>query len=180
MGNAISSSFNDDLVELFSGNYSSFKYFISYYERNQSEVDDIIQNALLQALLSQNSFRYQSSLKTWVFGILKNVARRHISKEVSGTNVIIHISDSDIYTQLMESQCADEAFDPEKIVEINQELMKYQKELDYMSEGLRKTFELYFIEEETYDAIGEKLGIPTGTVKSRVSRIRKQLSRSVN
>lgn len=178
MSEAASVSFDDELVKLFSGSYASFRYFISYYEKNQSEIDDIIQNALLQALLCKESFRYQSSLKTWVFGILKNVARRHISREISISNVISNIEDDEAYAQILENQSAGNSFNPEKITEINQELKRYQLEIDYMSDELKKTFELYFIEDESYEEVGMKLGIPTGTVKSRVSRIRKILSDS--
>lgn len=53
-----------------------------------------------------------------------------------------------------------------------QQILEY---LDTFPNNIRKIFELFYVDNMTAEKIGEVLNIPTGTVKSHLSRTRKKL-----
>lgn len=59
--------------------------------------------------------------------------------------------------------------------------MTYQeliKEFKKLPETTRRIFELFYIENLTVDTISEQLSIPTGTIKSTLSRTRKRIKKT--
>jgi RNA polymerase sigma factor (sigma-70 family) len=109
----------------------------------------------------------RAAFSTWVFGIALNLLRRHARTEVyqlgmfsrTGTDPALPSDESTIVDRL----AADE-FWP-----------KVAAELADMDVTDRDVLTLFAWAEMSYGAIAETLGIPIGTVRSRLSRARDRL-----
>jgi RNA polymerase sigma factor (sigma-70 family) len=109
----------------------------------------------------------RAAFSTWVFGIAINLLRRHARTEIyqlgmfsrTGTDPARTSDESAIVDRL-----AAGAFWP-----------KVAAELADMDETDRDVLTLYAWAEMSYTAIAETLGIPVGTVRSRMSRARDRL-----
>jgi RNA polymerase sigma-70 factor (ECF subfamily) len=70
--------------------------------------------------------------------------------------------------------------DPEKLVDERQAFDVLARVLDSLDDDLRQVFVLFEIEDLTMATIAEMLGIPQGTVASRLRRAREQFQARVN
>jgi RNA polymerase sigma-70 factor (ECF subfamily) len=89
---ATSSTFDADLEALKRGDEAAFESLINRYHgpmmrlamayvRDRGAAEDVVQETWLTCLRSLEKFEGRSSLKTWLFGILINVARSRRRKE---------------------------------------------------------------------------------------------------
>jgi RNA polymerase sigma-70 factor (ECF subfamily) len=89
---ATSSTFDADLDALKRGDEAAFESLINRYHgpmmrlamayvRDRGVAEDVVQETWLTCLRSLEKFEGRSSLKTWLFGILINVARSRRRKE---------------------------------------------------------------------------------------------------
>jgi RNA polymerase sigma-70 factor (ECF subfamily) len=70
--------------------------------------------------------------------------------------------------------------DPEKLVDERQAFDILARLIESLDEDLRQVFVLYEVEDFTMAAIAEMLGIPPGTVASRLRRAREQFEARAN
>lgn len=55
--------------------------FVAHLLRGDAQIDDIVQNAFIEAHRSARRFRGDGSVKTWLFGIAVNLVRHHLRGE---------------------------------------------------------------------------------------------------
>ena len=81
-----------DLEALRAGDAAAFERLVERYSdallrlafsyvRDRSVAEEVVQETWLQVIRSLDRFEGRSSLKTWIFGILVNVARHHQRRE---------------------------------------------------------------------------------------------------
>ncbi len=70
----------------------------------------------------------------------------------------------------LERWAADPAPDPGRTLELREARRHLADALESLSPRLREAFQLRFLHELSYDEISERLGVPGGTVKSRIHR----------
>jgi RNA polymerase sigma-70 factor, ECF subfamily len=129
------------------------------------EAEDLVQETFLQALKAAHRFRGQSSLYTWLHGILLNLSRHYHRDQ--GRMVYDD--------QLVASQ---EAAAPANAVletDFQAASDEVQKALRQLPGPLREVLVLRFYEEMKLDEIAGHLGVPRGTVKSRLHYALKQM-----
>ena len=66
---------------------------------------------------------------------------------------------------------------PDRLLEQREARASLLRALDGLSPKLREVVQLRFFQELPYEEIGERLGVPEGTVKSRIHRGRAELKR---
>ncbi len=71
----------DELVKEFVEFKSQLKSFLLRYTANSSDAEDIVQDTFVKAVEKINTFRRESSLKTWVFSIGANLARDRLRSQ---------------------------------------------------------------------------------------------------
>ena len=76
---------NEDLEirikEIFHCHYEDVYQFLVYFTGNRNEAEDLTQEVFIRLLHALPSFQGQSSLKTWILAIARNVAVDHYRKQ---------------------------------------------------------------------------------------------------
>lgn len=152
---------------------SKLKRFLRRYERSPGELDDIIQDAMLEATRCADRFQARSSVETWFFGIAANVARNHVARCSKRSGQMESLDES---PHMMDAESAhrprDSSMDVSQQVAYRQLAGIVDVTLSGLSPDLRGTFDLACLQEESYRDVAEIQAIPIGTVRSRVNRVR--------
>jgi RNA polymerase sigma factor (sigma-70 family) len=170
-----------DIVLARSPRARTLRRMLRRYERNDSDVEDIIQDMAVLALTSPEKFGGKSSAHTWLIGVALNVARHHVARrarEAARTTSLdalqeIHPEDDSPADGAARAQC------PSQMARQREMLQMVERELSLLTEDLRQTFDLACLQEHSYEDVAQALNIPTGTVRSRVARVRETLRQSI-
>ena len=147
---------------------------------NQSDACDVVQEVFLKVFRGVNSFREQSSLRTWVYRIAVNEANnhrrwfaRHCRREVSLEKECTDQDHVIGFAQDPGPSPYDQALDSETRVLVERALIR-------VNPLFRTAVILRDIQNMSYEEIAEILQISLGTVKSRIVRGREALRRELS
>jgi RNA polymerase sigma factor (sigma-70 family) len=132
-----------------------------------SDADDLVQQALLQAVVGWSTFRGEAEVSTWVFGIAHNLARQHISRKAAGP-VQFGCDDG-----LDETPC--QALGPCEQLMQREALAHLQDALDSLPANQSKALWLVAVDGLSYGEAAALLRVSMATVKHRVARARTAL-----
>ncbi len=118
--------------------------------------DDLAQDAIIKALSRLGMLKDRGALKTWVFRILTNCYRDWYRSYQEHVDI-----------EVLELSCSD---CPEEYADQDRTIHRVRCAMAQLSEDHRQAIALVDIEGFTYIEAGEALGIPMGTVMSRLSR----------
>jgi RNA polymerase sigma-70 factor (ECF subfamily) len=138
---------------------------------NPSDVEDLVQDTLLEAMRCMGQFQGQSRPETWLFGIALNLSRSY-HKRARVRDIY-----SDVETDEIPSDRCD---DPCELVSQRQSMRRVELAVGQLPGDSYKLLELVVHDNLSYDDAAREMGIPTGTVRSRVSRMRSHLRRSMD
>jgi RNA polymerase sigma-70 factor (ECF subfamily) len=141
--------------------------FIVKHIGNTSEAEDLAQQAFVEAARSYGSFRGESQLSSWLYGIALNLVRNYLSRAPERRHDFV--SDS----VLQDHPSAD--LSPERIVEQNQTMALLQESLNELPENMRDILLMVGLDDISYEEAAALLTVPIGTVRSRLSRARSAL-----
>ncbi len=143
---------------------------------DSSRADDIAQEALLKAYLSFGRFEGKARFTTWLFRIAYNCLYDH--KYKSGKCVTEPLAYETVFGQCSDgaeepsgSGYADESDSADKRFEHQQLYMA----IEALSEHERTVVLLFYMEEKSINDIVLITGMPSGTVRSYLSRARGHL-----
>jgi RNA polymerase sigma-70 factor (ECF subfamily) len=132
--------------------------------RNPERADDLVQETLVRALDKESLWQPGTDLRAWLFTLMHNqnvnTVRRAIREGVS-------VNVEDVSGALVA------ATDPT----VSRKLCELDRALGRLPEDQRRVILLIGLEGMAYDTAAEVLGIPIGTVRSRLSRGRENLRR---
>ena len=131
--------------------------------RDRQEVDDLVHDCLVRALDQLHTRREEGDLRAWLFTIMHNlfVSRARRNKARARTVSLEEVNQDDLAvgsTQDGHMQARD-----------------LVRALDDLSEEQRSVLLLVTVEDLSYAQVAQVLGIPIGTVMSRLSRARERL-----
>jgi RNA polymerase sigma-70 factor (ECF subfamily) len=145
---------------------------------NETDAEDITQEVFLKALISMHRFREESSLQTWLFRIATNLCRdlhRRRQREKGWLSLWRRADGEEDTGDECAIEIPDTHDDPEKALlreELNDLL---QQAMDHLPIAMREVLVLHDVESLSYEEIAQALGIPLGTVKSRLFHARARL-----
>jgi RNA polymerase sigma-70 factor (ECF subfamily) len=137
--------------------------------RRPADADDLVQDTYLKAFRSEAQFQRGTNLKAWLFTILHNTFRN--MRRHDGRNPIEVDSE---YVDQAPAHAPNE-YSPEELLTRATLDADLQAALDGLPEAFRQAVWLRDVEELTYAEIAGVLGVPIGTVMSRISRGRRAL-----
>jgi RNA polymerase sigma factor (sigma-70 family) len=141
-----------------------------YLTRNESDAQDVVQDAYLRALKYFDGFRGGDG-RAWLLAIVRNTAftsRRRHRLEASAAEF-----DEQLHSAGIEDQHPEAAL----LGASARELL--HQALDRLPLEFREVIVLRELQGLSYKEIGEVTGVPAGTVMSRLSRARSRLQRAL-
>ncbi len=144
--------------------------------RNPLDAEDLVQEAFLRAYRFYHQFEEGTNFKAWIFKILTNTFINHYRKKTRGPQQV----------ELEKIQPYYPAPNDEGAGTITADDFSHYQDffgdeinhaLQQLSEDFRWVIILCDLEEFSYKEIATMLGIPIGTVMSRLSRARMQLQK---
>ena len=136
--------------------------------RNEADAQDLVQDTYVKAFKSARQFTPGTNLKAWLFTILHNTFRNR--RRDQGRDPV------DVDSDRMDTAApVDPAATPEQQLLRGSLDVNLQDALDALPEAFREAVWLRDVEEFPYAEIAEMVGVPVGTVMSRISRGRRML-----
>ncbi|HEV8446910.1 MAG TPA: RNA polymerase sigma factor [Gemmatimonadaceae bacterium] len=139
----------------------------------RADAEDLVQEAVLHALRGFGGFTLGTSFKAWFFRILQNafLTRRRTSR----ADKQVHLDSAPELTLMESTDGGRRSFgrDPSVLAEFDSD--EVAAALRRLPDEHRVVASMYFVDELSYQEIADALGIPVGTVRSRLHRARKTL-----
>jgi RNA polymerase sigma-70 factor (ECF subfamily) len=158
--------FTIDLSEYLDGLYS----YALALSRNRAEAEDLVQETCLRAIRAMGSLRAESSAKSWLFTILRNIWFNQLRHRRTAPEIVeLDLDGSG------PNQAADTAKDPQAAYISDIEQKQVRTAIKQLSEESREIILLREYEGLSYQEIAAVLECPLGTVMSRLARARRKL-----
>ena len=164
-----------ELVRRFQGRVTNL---ISRVLNDRECADDLAQEVFVRVFVHRRNYRHGAKLSTWLFTIAANLAKNEIRRRVRRRNWF----SLDALQELL-SDSAIQLADPTEGSEVALERKQLQgavgRAIATVPEKYRLALVLRDIEGLAYEEIAQVLGIPGGTVRSRINRARSMLKRKL-
>lgn len=145
---------------------------------NQHNAEDLVAETVLKAYENFSALKNHCKLKSWLYKILYNqfVSMNRKNSRMKETNTIGTGDDS---FSLFEKLTATGIENPENIFLQKLTTASVQKAIEQLPLVFKKALVLSDMEQFSYNEISKILGVPIGTVRSRIARARRQLEISL-
>ncbi len=155
--------------------YKSMVYELAYrMTRNREEAEDVLQDTFLKAMRSLHAYRPDYKFSTWLLTIASRLcidrwraaSHRETSLDSQPSGTALQVAHP--------GEAPDEQVFKREIATLVEQGMKQVPEDYRIILVLRHRLDL------TYEEIASVLGIPLGTVKTRIHRARERLARALS
>ena len=141
-------------------------FFRLCWDRDRSE--DLVQELFIKLMTGSKRYRSQGRMSTFVYRVATNLWIDHYRAQRPRPRMFSYDQVVHPDTDCAPMQFADDAASPSDDLIDREEREKMRRSLDRLTEPHRLVFELAVYQERPYSEISELLGIPLGTVKSRM------------
>jgi len=145
--------------------------------RDETEAQDALQDAYLQAYRSIGQFRGDAALATWLSRLVLNECLGRLRRNNRRQKVVPIVSSPT--DREIDAVCANESELPERTVGRAQMRALLERKLDEIPEAFRVVFVLRSVEELSVEETAQSLGIAEATVRSRHFRAKSLLRESL-
>lgn len=147
-------------IESIYAEYNSFVRRSLFWMVGPDALDDLVQECFVKVWQNLSRFSGQSSIKTWIYRIAMNTAIDHLRKQKRHW--------------FLKTQQETVSVVPANDLELPQLI---EKGIQQLPLKLRSAFVLFYKMELSVQEVGEALGLPEGTVKSRLFKSRQTFVR---
>lgn len=139
--------------------------FAHWLTQDRSEAEDLVQETYAKALRGFSSFQQGTNFRAWMFRILRNA----FLSSKSGLKTTVPLEEDNA------PESAHDLSTPETLLMAQADRDAVQAALAELPTHSREILLLCEVEEMSYQEIAEALGLPIGTVMSRLFRARQAL-----
>jgi RNA polymerase sigma-70 factor (ECF subfamily) len=138
-------------------------YYVAKLIGNPDAAVDVLQQLWVQVFATIGRLREPAALRTWLYRIARGIALNRIRSEATRRRI--------------EREAAESAWQEreEEIRFDDEDLSALHAALDLLNERQREVLVLHFLEELSIAEIAEVVGVPAGTVKSRIHHAKREL-----
>jgi RNA polymerase sigma-70 factor (ECF subfamily) len=149
--------------------------------RNRESAADLVQEASVLAFKSFHTFQLGTNFRAWFLKVLTNAFLQSLRKAQRAPEMVDleDAPDLYIYKRSREAGLAADAADPASVILEQLDAEDIAEAIGSLPEEFRVVATLYLIEDMSYEEIAEAVGVPIGTVRSRLHRSRKALQKSL-
>ena len=135
---------------------------------NEATAEDLLSEVFLDVWRQADRFQARSSVSTWLMAIarFKALSARRVRKDAE-------------LDETIEATVADPADDPEVMLEKKSRDALVRKAVTTLSPEHREIIDLVYYHEKSVDECAQILGVPSGTVKTRMFYARRKLAEMV-
>jgi len=174
---ALASSGEDDLVEqlrrgersaigmAYEAHHGAVRAFARRLVGDESVAEDIVHDTFVALPRAVQRFRGEGSLRGFLIGVAANHGKRHIRSAIRRRRAFDKYAESPIAGPV----------DPERETERRRLADRLSAELDRLPMDQRVAFVLCDVEQRTSVEASEILGVPEGTVRTRLFHARRKL-----
>lgn len=130
---------------------------------NQTEAEDMLQEAFCEAFINLENFRFESSFGAWLKRIVINKCINALKKKKADLVYVENLSYFDD---------SEEPYDESKL---EMDVERVKRAVDRLPDGYRVIFSLYLLEGYDHVEISEILGISESTSKSQYMRAKRKV-----
>jgi RNA polymerase sigma-70 factor (ECF subfamily) len=151
-----------DFARLVESEVPRLRRYARALTRDVSRADDLVQNCLVRAIAKQHLWQPGTDLRAWLFTILHN---QHVNDVRRGVREGAAIPVEEVASALTVDATAGASL----------QLRDLERALDRLPDEQKQVLLLVGLEGMRYEEVATILGIPIGTVRSRLSRGRETL-----
>jgi RNA polymerase sigma-70 factor (ECF subfamily) len=158
--------------------YSKRIYNLCYrFVERADQAEDLTQDVFVKVFRNLNNYKPETgSFVTWLMSVSRNLLIDHY-RQTKDERITVSASADEEQEQSLLDTLPTRAPSPEMEMARLEKVATLRKGLSRLPPELREAVILRDIEELSYQEIGAMLGIPDGTVKSRINRGRIELAR---
>jgi RNA polymerase sigma factor (sigma-70 family) len=145
-----------------------------YLLHNTADADDAVQECYLRALRYFDTFR-GTKIKPWLFAILRNVCRGEFARRSHATLAMDDTTDD---TEDAVPLWQEEQASPETEMLHQRDTEAIRRLVAELPDPFREAIVLREVNELSYSEIADVVGVPIGTVMSRLARARSMLRKA--
>lgn len=151
----------EELVSLIGQQIPRLRRYARALAGERADADDLVQDTIERALRKLHLWRRGSDLRAWLFTIMHNVHVNQVRGRADGFRNPVEIGAADLTVRPTQSDLI--------------EVMDIDAALRRLPQEQREVLLLIGLEQLSYQEAAGVLGIPIGTVMSRLSRGRERL-----
>lgn len=153
--------------------------FCRHLAYDRQEAEDLYQDTFLKAVELEGKIDMESNPKSWLLSVAlrlwKNRRRKYAWRRRI-TDICPIVEEKDLETQL---SCEEQEASPEERMLGMEERLAVASAVGRLPERLRTAVLLYYMEEQSVKQTARIMGIPPGTVLSRLYKARKILKKEL-
>lgn len=142
-----------DFEELLGGEMPVLERFVKYRIRNQHDADDILQEVCMAAFKNFEGLNHQNRFKSWLLGIARHKCNDYFREKARFLNISIDEWNESVFTYGAHGATTSSAV---------------RDTLELLGDKEKQILYLYYFKDLPQDQIAARLGLPIGTVKSRL------------
>ncbi|MBQ8634719.1 sigma-70 family RNA polymerase sigma factor [bacterium] len=135
--------------------------------------EDLEQEVYIKTYKNLDKYKEQNKFSQWICTIAANICRDYL-RSAKFKNSTMTTGDEEIINNIAQNKT------PEIQYSLKERQRLVLKEINKLPKKLKETIVLYEFEDFSYEKIAQKLKIPEGTVKSRISSARKILKENLS
>ena len=145
---------------------ASFAWALGCCDRDRHEAEEVLQNVYVKILEGKARFNGRSTLKTWLFAVIRNTAAAHRRTRWLRLRLLGHVErDTAIENETIERQLVQ-----------SERTAQLRAALQRLARRQREVLELVFYYDMSIAEAGETLGISLGSARAHYERGKKNLS----
>jgi len=156
------------------GNALFKRHFNSVYRFFRNKVDegieDLVQRTFTACVEGRDRFRDESTLRTYLFAIAHNILKEHFRRAKRTTEPL----------DLEDVSIVDLGASPTSVLAARDEESLVVQSLRKIPIASQEILELFYWEQLTGAELGQVLGVPEDTARSRLRRARQQLESAIS
>jgi RNA polymerase sigma-70 factor, ECF subfamily len=143
--------------------------------RDQTEVEDVVQESFIKAYRALHNFRGDSAFYTWLYRIGINTAKNYLVSLGRKPQVLndVEVEDAENFEGGTDMRTMET---PETAMATKQIAQTVNDTVEMLPDDLRTAITLREIEGLSYEEIAEIMQCPIGTVRSRIFRARETIA----
>ncbi len=142
-----------DFEDLLAGCKSALERFVHYKLPIKADADDVVQEACLRAYRKFDTLRDKTAFKAWILGIARNACNDYFRERAKRLEIPLESVSESVLAQSRGGL---------------REIAAVRETLDALGGKDKQILYLYYFRELPQADIAKRLGVPLGTVKSRL------------